>query len=187
MDEKKVDAVRDWAQTHSAHESPTKETQITHLDPNCPASLRHTQTSLHYLSPPRSPRPRAPLCHRGRRLNHRVGGVRPVTAAGEATETPSMCFLFTQTQPSRKRIMNIGNRELLAIKFALEEWRHWLEGAKHPFTVLTDHKNLEYLRAAKRLNPRQARWAPILHPIQLHFIVPPRIKEHQGRRPVSSS
>ncbi|KAK3536778.1 hypothetical protein QTP86_025088, partial [Hemibagrus guttatus] len=40
-----------------------------------------------------------------------------------------------------------------------KEWRHWLEGAKHPFTVLTDHKNLEYLRAAKRLNPRQARWA----------------------------
>ncbi|KAK3545820.1 hypothetical protein QTP70_015261, partial [Hemibagrus guttatus] len=38
-------------------------------------------------------------------------------------------------------------------------WRHWLEGAKHPFTVLTDHKNLEYLRAAKRLNPRQALWA----------------------------
>ncbi|KAK3551338.1 hypothetical protein QTP70_015018 [Hemibagrus guttatus] len=54
---------------------------------------------------------------------------------------------------------DIGNRELLAIKLTLEEWRHWLEGAKHPFTVLTDHKNLEYLRAAKRLNPRQARWA----------------------------
>ncbi|KAK3562654.1 hypothetical protein QTP86_003394 [Hemibagrus guttatus] len=42
---------------------------------------------------------------------------------------------------------------------ALEEWRHWLEGARHPFLVLTDHKNLEYLRATKRLNPRQARWA----------------------------
>ncbi|KAK3556339.1 hypothetical protein QTP70_007098 [Hemibagrus guttatus] len=41
----------------------------------------------------------------------------------------------------------------------LEEWRHWLEGARHTFTVLTDHKNLEYLRATKRLNPRQARWA----------------------------
>ncbi|KAK3528837.1 hypothetical protein QTP70_011760 [Hemibagrus guttatus] len=54
---------------------------------------------------------------------------------------------------------DIGNRELLAVKLALEEWRHWLEGAKHPFTVLTDHENLEYLRAAKRLNPRQARWA----------------------------
>ncbi len=38
--------------------------------------------------------------------------------------------------------MTSANRELLAIKLALEEWRHWLEGAKHPFTVLTDHKNL---------------------------------------------
>ncbi|KAK3575646.1 hypothetical protein QTP86_031604 [Hemibagrus guttatus] len=59
----------------------------------------------------------------------------------------------------KKANYDIGNRELLAVKLALEEWRHWLEGAKHPFTVLTDHKNLEYLRAAKRLNPRQARWA----------------------------
>ncbi len=45
------------------------------------------------------------------------------------------------------------------MKLAMEEWRHWLEGTTHPFIVLTDHKNLEYLRSAKRLNPRQARWA----------------------------
>ncbi|KAK3568082.1 hypothetical protein QTP86_030308 [Hemibagrus guttatus] len=32
-------------------------------------------------------------------------------------------------------------------------------GSAHPFQVLTDHRNLEYLRGAKRLNPRQARWA----------------------------
>ncbi|KAK3546756.1 hypothetical protein QTP70_034178 [Hemibagrus guttatus] len=32
---------------------------------------------------------------------------------------------------------DIGNRELLAVKLALEEWRHWLEGARHPFLVLT--------------------------------------------------
>ncbi len=32
-------------------------------------------------------------------------------------------------------------------------------GSSHPFTVITDHKNLEYLRSAKRLNPRQARWS----------------------------
>ncbi|KAK3512136.1 hypothetical protein QTP70_031259 [Hemibagrus guttatus] len=64
---------------------------------------------------------------------------------------------------------DIGNRELLAIKLALEEWRHWLEGAKHPFTVLTNHKNLEYLRAVKRLNPRQARWA--LFFTRFHFTI----------------
>ncbi|KAK3537964.1 hypothetical protein QTP70_024792 [Hemibagrus guttatus] len=54
---------------------------------------------------------------------------------------------------------DVGNRELLAIKAALEEWRHRLEGARHPFQVLTDHRNLEYLCGAKCLNPRQARWA----------------------------
>ncbi|KAI3375809.1 hypothetical protein L3Q82_004091 [Scortum barcoo] len=33
---------------------------------------------------------------------------------------------------------------------------------EQPFLVWTDHKNLAYLRSAKRLNPRQARWALFL-------------------------
>lgn len=37
-------------------------------------------------------------------------------------------------------------------KLTLEEWRHWLDGSKHPFEVITDHRNLEYLHEAKRLN-----------------------------------
>lgn len=45
------------------------------------------------------------------------------------------------------------------MKAAIEEWRHWLEGAVQPFQIITDHKNLEYIKGAKRLNPRQARWA----------------------------
>ncbi|KAI3362832.1 hypothetical protein L3Q82_001874 [Scortum barcoo] len=52
--------------------------------------------------------------------------------------------------------------QLLAVVLALQEWRHWLEGAEQPFLVWTDHKNLAYLRSAKRLNPRQARWALFL-------------------------
>ncbi len=55
------------------------------------------------------------------------------------------------------------------MKAAMEEWCHWLEGARHPFTVLTDHKNIEYLRSAKRLNPRQTRWA--LFFTRFHFTV----------------
>ncbi|KAK3532221.1 hypothetical protein QTP86_009498 [Hemibagrus guttatus] len=69
------------------------------------------------------------------------------------------CTFFSRKLNSAEMNYDIRNRELLTVKLALEEWRHWLEGAKHPFTILTDHKNLEYLRAAKRLNPRQARWA----------------------------
>lgn len=61
--------------------------------------------------------------------------------------------------PGSARTYDVGDLELLAIKIALKEWRHWLEGAEQPFLVWTDHKNLEYLKTAKRLNARQARWA----------------------------
>lgn len=67
-------------------------------------------------------------------------------------------YLSHRLDPTEARY-DIGDRELLAVKKALDEWRHWLEGAQHPFLVWTDHKNLEYLQQAKRLNPRQARWA----------------------------
>lgn len=75
-------------------------------------------------------------------------------------------FLSRRLSPS-ERNYDIGNRELLAVKVALEEWRHWLEGAEQPFLVWTDHKNLEYLHSAKRLNSRQARWALLFS--RFHF------------------
>uniref|UniRef100_A0A3P9IIZ6 Gypsy retrotransposon integrase-like protein 1 n=1 Tax=Oryzias latipes TaxID=8090 RepID=A0A3P9IIZ6_ORYLA len=68
------------------------------------------------------------------------------------------CAYFSRKLTPAERNYDIGNRELLAVKVALEEWRHWLEGAEQPFLVWTDHKNLEYIRSAKRLSPRQARW-----------------------------
>lgn len=52
----------------------------------------------------------------------------------------------------------VGNWELFAVKLALEEWRHWLEGATHSI-ICTDHKNLEYLHTAMHLTPRQACWS----------------------------
>ncbi|KAL0150107.1 hypothetical protein M9458_054534 [Cirrhinus mrigala] len=64
------------------------------------------------------------------------------------------CAYFSRKLSPAERNYDIGNRELLAIKLALEEWRHWLEGAIHSFQVITDHKNLQYLRDAKRLCPR---------------------------------
>ncbi|KAK3516722.1 hypothetical protein QTP70_022517 [Hemibagrus guttatus] len=55
------------------------------------------------------------------------------------------CAFFSRKLNPAEVNYDIGNRELLAVKLALEEWRHWLEGARQPFLVLTDHKNLEYL------------------------------------------
>ncbi|XP_078798004.1 uncharacterized protein LOC101158741 isoform X1 [Oryzias latipes] len=69
------------------------------------------------------------------------------------------CAFFSRRLTPAEMGYDVGDKELLAIKLALEEWRHWLEGAGQPFVVWTDHKNLSYIRTAKRLNPRQARWS----------------------------
>lgn len=72
--------------------------------------------------------------------------------------------MFPCVFPSRKlnsaeRNYDVGDRELLAMKAAFEEWRHWLDGTHQPFTVPTDHRNQEYIRSAKRLNACQAHWS----------------------------
>lgn len=69
------------------------------------------------------------------------------------------CAFFSRRLSQAERNYDVGDRELFAIKLALEEWRHWLEGSEHPLLVWTDHKNLAYLQVAKCLNARQARWA----------------------------
>ncbi|KAL0151195.1 hypothetical protein M9458_053386, partial [Cirrhinus mrigala] len=77
-----------------------------------------------------------------------------------ASEPPHLhpCAFYSRKLSPAEQNYDVGNRELLAIKLALEEWRHWLEGSNHPFTIITDHKNLQYLREVRCLNPRQARW-----------------------------
>ena len=56
------------------------------------------------------------------------------------------------------------DQELLAIVAAFREWRHYLEGARFPIVVLTDHNNLRYFMTTKVLSGRQARWALRLAP-----------------------
>jgi len=58
-----------------------------------------------------------------------------------------------------ERNYEIHDKEMLTIIRALEEWRHFLEGAQHLVEIWTDHKNLEYFMTAKKLNRCQARWS----------------------------
>ncbi len=69
------------------------------------------------------------------------------------------CTYFSHRLSPAECNYDVGNRELLAVKLALVEWCHWLEGSGVPFVVWTDHKNLEYIKSAKRFNFRHARWA----------------------------
>ncbi|KAK3550710.1 hypothetical protein QTP70_003968 [Hemibagrus guttatus] len=67
---------------------------------------------------------------------------------------------------------DVGNRELLAIKAALEEWRHWLEGARHPFQVLTDYRNLEYLRGNSKADALSRQFETANDPGKPELILP---------------
>ncbi|KAK1784150.1 hypothetical protein P4O66_003995 [Electrophorus voltai] len=91
---------------------------------------------------------------------------------GKLGQLKPIAYFLKKLSPAEKNY-GVGHRELLAIKLALEEWRHWLEGARHPFKVYTDHKNSEYLQATKRLNSRQARWSLFFFRFNFHVTYRP--------------
>ena len=90
---------------------------------------------------------------------------------------------FTETE----RNYDIGDRELLAVIRALEEWRHYLLGSPHEVILLSDHKNLGYFKQPQKLNPRQARWNVTLSQYNLKLVHVPGTRMIQSdalsRRP----
>ena len=63
----------------------------------------------------------------------------------------------------------IGDKELLAIVYAFEEWHQYLEGASDPVTVYTDHANLQTFMTKMKLSRRQVRWAQKL--AEYNFVI----------------
>ena len=56
----------------------------------------------------------------------------------------------------------VADKEMLSVIRSLEQWRHYLEGAKHEFEIWNDHANLQWFMKRQDLNWRQARWAQYL-------------------------
>jgi hypothetical protein len=69
-----------------------------------------------------------------------------------------VAFLSKALNPV-ERNYEIHDTKMLAIIRGLEEWKHYLEGARHPVEIWTNHKNLVYFRVAQELNRRQACWS----------------------------
>ena len=78
-----------------------------------------------------------------------------------------------------ERNYEIHDKEMLAIMQALNEWRHFLEGAPHKVEIWTNHKNLEYFMLAKKLNRRQARWS--LTMARFGFVMHHRPGKYMGK------
>ena len=59
---------------------------------------------------------------------------------------------------------------------ALEEWRQYLQGTQHPITIITNHKNLSYIKDPRKLSRRQARWSLFLQDFNIIWQVTPGTK-----------
>ncbi|KAL0200738.1 hypothetical protein M9458_003925, partial [Cirrhinus mrigala] len=103
-------------------------------------------------------------------------GVGAVLSQRGPDEKLHPCSFFSRKFNPTQQRYGVGDRELLAIKWALEEWRHWLQGGSDPFTVWTDHQNLTVIRQTKQLNPRQARWALFFEHFHFHLSYRPGSK-----------
>ena len=56
----------------------------------------------------------------------------------------------------------VADKEMLSVIRTLEQWCHYLEGAKHQFNIWNDHANLQWFMKRQDLNRRQAQWAQYL-------------------------
>jgi len=89
-----------------------------------------------------------------------------------------VAFLSKSLSPVEQNY-EIHDKEMLAIVRALEEWRHFVEGAEHRCEIWMDHKNLQYFMTAKKLNRRQARWSLLL--ARFDFIMHHRPGKSMGK------
>ena len=83
------------------------------------------------------------------------------------------CAYFSKTFSAVERNYDIYDQELLTIILALMEWKQYLQGTLHPISVLTDHKNLSYLKDPRKLSRCQARWSLFLQDFDIIWKVIP--------------
>ena len=117
--------------------------------------LKHLFTSAPIL---RNPDSNKPFIVETDASNFAVGAVLSQEFDGKLHPVAFLSKSLTKCQ----RNYQIYDKELLAIKLALEERRHYLEGARHQFIVYTDHKNLTFPRKPEMLSQRQIRWYEFL-------------------------
>ena len=56
----------------------------------------------------------------------------------------------------------VADKEMLSVIHSLEQWCHYLEGAKHKFDIWNNHANLQWFMKRQDLNWHQAHWAQYL-------------------------
>ena len=127
--------------------------------PECDAfsKLKESITSAPVLE---SPDPSTPFRIEADSSDFATGAVLSQPSSSDGKWHP--VAFYSKSLDAVQRNYEIHDKEMLAIIRALEEWRHFVEGAEHPVEIWTDHRNLEYFMTAKKLNRCQARWSLFL-------------------------
>lgn len=76
---------------------------------------------------------------------------------------------FSRRLNSAEANYSIHNKEMHSIVSCLDEWKAELLSVAKPFTILSDHKNLNYFTSKRLLNKRQMRYNDILQ--QFRFVL----------------
>jgi hypothetical protein len=83
---------------------------------------------------------------------HAIGAI--LSQLGEDGRRHPIAYYSRKFTPEESRY-GTPDQELLAVVFAMEHWRHFLEGAQHQVIVLSDHNNLRWFNSTTKLSRRQ--------------------------------
>ncbi|ESK84291.1 hypothetical protein Moror_3752 [Moniliophthora roreri MCA 2997] len=127
----------------------TKKGAPFHWDKTCETAFQTLKAKFQQEPVLRMPDPNKPFVIKTDTSKWASGGVlRQEGPDGELHPCGYISHAFDSTECNYK----IYDRELFAIVWALQTWRHYLMEGPHPVTVLCDHKNLAYFRTAQKLN-----------------------------------
>lgn len=101
-----------------------------------------------------------------------VGAVLSQRSLGDGWLHP--CAFLSRKLSKSERNYNIGTQELLAVKVALDKWKHWSEGAEQPAPVWTITRTWNIYRLLNDLH--QARWALFFNWFHFHLSYRPSFK-----------
>ncbi|KAL2251705.1 UNVERIFIED_CONTAM: Gag-Pol polyprotein [Sesamum indicum] len=120
--------------------------------------LKDSLTSAPVIRPPDWNHPFEIMCDAS---NHAIGAV----LGQKIGKDPHVIYYASRMLDSAQSNYRTTEKELLAIVFALEKFRHYLLGTK--VVVYSDHAALRYLLSKKEAKPRLIRWILLLQEFNL--------------------